>query len=145
MLVLGLAGLQAFAAPQKQQMVKPAFERSRIEHGKIEKPQTEKSLNERRVVRNSIENPNSRVASRRETAQFERARVEYPAMEASYHNTGDGSEALFPRAILHRKLRFPGNVALRNYTVGQPIKGHHARLRGHFLYHGKADREVSPD
>jgi len=145
MLVLSLAGLQLSAAPHKQQMIKPAFERSQIEHGKIEKPQTEKSLNERRVVRNSIENPNSRVASGRETAQLMKARVEYPAMEASYRNAGDGSEALFPHAQLHRRLGFRGNVTMRDYNTGPPIKQHHSRLRGHFLYRGKADREVSPD
>ena len=87
----------------------------------------------------------SHEPAQRAKPQLDRPQFENPAFEDSFRNPNNGSQALFPNGRLHRKLRVRESRTTTDYINGRQIKEHHARLRGHFLYHGKADREIAPD
>ncbi len=83
--------------------------------------------------------------AQRAKPQLAKSQFENPAFEDSFRNSNNGSQALFPHGRLHRKLRIREPQRTTDYINGRQIKERHARLRGHFLYHGKADREIAPD
>ena len=143
--VLLIAPASADAAQAKGRIVKPDFVRPQIERGRMEKPQRETSSIEAPGIKTSAMSSFSHELAQRAKPQLERPQFENPAFEDSFHNPNNRSQALFPHERLHHKLRVQEPHRTTDYINGPPIKERHARLRGHYLYHGKADRETAPD
>ena len=138
----------AEAAQPREQIVKPNLARPQIDRGQMEKPKShgKKNSGERPKIETSAMSLSSRELAQRAKPQFDEPQFQNSAFEESFHNPSTGSQALFPRGRLHRKLRIQAAHSATHYITGSQIKqDQHTRLRGHFLYHGKADREISPD
>ena len=142
-LLIALASTEA--AQPKARIVKPNFVRPQIDRSQMEKPQREKISTEAPAIETSAMSSFSHGLAQRAKPQLDRPQFENPAFEDSFRNPNNGSQALFPHGRLHRKLRIREPQRSTDYINGPRIKEHRPRLRGHFLYHGKADREIAPD
>ena len=143
--VLLIALASAEAAQPKERIIKPNFVRPQMDRGQMEKSQREKISTEAPAVETSAMGSFSRGLAQRAKSQLDKPRFENPTFEDSFRNPKNGSEATFPHKNLHRKLRMRGHVSTTDYVKGPPIRKHQPRIHGHFLYHGKSDREIAPD
>ena len=137
-LLIALASTEA--GQSKDRIVKPNFASTQIDRPQMEKPQREKISTEAPAISSF-----SKGLAQRAKPQLDRPQFESPAFEDNFRNPNNGSQALFPQGRLHRRLRLREPHRTTDYINGTPIKEHRPRLRGHFLYHGKADRETASD